>query len=309
MAIVIVLRHCGQNFYTADSLYVTILNTVSPLGVPLFFAVSGFLFFQKDRNGFELKHYVIRLTKLYGIWTIIYLPLILWEMVKSGSNDTGLLIRRLVFDGSYYHLWFLPALIVAITIVYFLSKKVTDKVILIVAILLYVVGTLVDSYSFLSPLFVWKGYKAFFITTRNGVFFGTLFVLLGKMAGVKRKFNGVLTVIAMIAMVCEGWYLCIIHHTEIVNMMLSSMIMVPAIMALALCTSDYLTCIHGKYYRQVSTVLFCVHPYVIYVIGAIRRRIGLQSIIAVMIVVILSLEIAHIVVKMAGKLPLMKHLL
>ena len=53
------------------------------LPLPLFYIISGYLFFAKLDNEREwndyanvtaLKHYVFRLGKLYLIWSIFYLP-------------------------------------------------------------------------------------------------------------------------------------------------------------------------------------------------------------------------------------------
>lgn len=133
LAILILLRHCGQGLFEPSSIFMRIMNVVSPLGVPTFFAVSGFLFFNKERNSNSLWKYVWRVSKLYLVWTIIYLPLIIRSYQKKGMlNVCGMLdfARQFLFSGSYYHLWFLPSLIVAIIFVYFISKKVDNYKIL-----------------------------------------------------------------------------------------------------------------------------------------------------------------------------------
>ena len=56
------------------------IHTVCRLAVPFFFTTSGFFFFRnydsenEDLNETRLKKALIRLFRIYLIWTIIYLP-------------------------------------------------------------------------------------------------------------------------------------------------------------------------------------------------------------------------------------------
>lgn len=212
LAILILLRHCGQGLFELNSKYMSIIiNVVSPLGVPTFFAVSGFLFFNKVRNSNSICNYVWRVSKLYLVWTIIYLPLILHEYQKKDMlNVAGMLdfTQQFLFSGSYYHLWFLPSLIVAIIAVYFISKKIDNDKLLIISVILFAVGTLVDTYSFFSPVFTWKAYKAISLTTRNGLFFGIPYVAIGKfIADNKCEIKKGMIFLSMTVIILEGYYL------------------------------------------------------------------------------------------------------
>lgn len=309
LAIVIILRHCGQSFFDVGSAFnIVLTNTLSPLGVPTFFALSGFLFFRKRQEISDWKRYVLRVAKLYLVWTIIYFPLILWNMKNTGSFDILGLIQRLLFEGSYYHLWFLPSLIVAITLVYFLSRKFNDQILGLLCLSLYIIGTLVNSYSFLSGFLAWNGYKAIFLTTRNGVFFGMLFIFSGKMIAQGYKPCKRIGVIGVIVLAVEGWYLSVAHQAPIVNMSLASVLLVPVIVIIAIKTSDRFTNINGKFWRSVSTLLFCIHPYVIFAIGSVGVKLALPSSILVIAISVATLVGSIVIVKLSEKITVLKHL-
>lgn len=309
LAIIIILRHCSQSFFDVGSAFnIIVTNTLSPLGVPTFFVISGFLFFRKKQEISDWVRYVSRVAKLYLVWTVIYLPLIFWNMKNAGSFDIIGLIQRILFEGSYYHLWFLPSLIVAITLVYFLSKKLNDQIIGLLCLGFYIIGTLVNSYSFLSVYLSWGGYKAIFLTTRNGLFFGMLFIFIGKMIAQGYKPRKWVGIIGVIILCVEGWYLSVVHQAPIVNMSLVSVLLVPVIVTTAIKTPDRFASVNGKFWRSVSTILFCIHPYVIFVIGVVGRKVGLPSSVLVITIVGASLIGSIVIVKLSEKITVLKHL-
>lgn len=292
-----------------SSFNVILTNTLSPLGVPTFFAISGFLFFSKEQTIKSWKRYVLRLAKLYGIWSLVYVPLIARNALKTGYFNLIEMIQKIFFDGTYYHLWFLPSFIVAITLVFFLSRKLNDRLLGLFCLLLYIIGTMVNSYSFLSELLVWNGYKAIFLTTRNGLFFGMLFIFIGKMIAQGYKPSKWMGITGLIVLVLEGWCLSVVHQAPIVNMSFASVLLVPVILTTAIKTSEQFSFMNGKFWRSVSTILFCIHPYVIFVIGAVGRKLGLSSSILLIIAITLaSLLSAMLIVKLSEKCTSLKHL-
>ena len=99
-----------------------------------------------------------------------------WDGVLGVSGVDGN-----IFNGSYYHLWFLPALMLADVIVYCLYKKKGLNFTLLITFILYFVGYLINVYT---P--IWEsipGVSFFFgfftktlSTARNGIFFGPMFI-------------------------------------------------------------------------------------------------------------------------------------
>lgn len=83
------------------------------IAVPFFFISSGFLLYRKSSlNNFSLdrtKLYVVKLIKLYVIWTIIYFPFRIKSILK---DERGIIYgvftyyRDIIFAGSYVQLWY-----------------------------------------------------------------------------------------------------------------------------------------------------------------------------------------------------------
>ena len=106
------------------------ISTISTVGVTTFFIISGFLFFQKAVNEERLKKQIFRILKLYGVWIIAYFPINMYSYWKEEMSISQMVldfIKKTIFSGSYYHLWYLPSLIIALYIVYVLGKSITTK--------------------------------------------------------------------------------------------------------------------------------------------------------------------------------------
>lgn len=173
-----------------------IQDGVARIAVPFFFIASGFFLYKKTSyDNFDMKptkKYVIKILKLYIIWTIIYLPISIQKMIASGNNiydEIFLYIRNSIFKGSYSHLWYLPATIIGVLILSFcISKRIKIKHILFLAAILYIIGLFAQSwFVVIKPISVYaptvwtclKVIQAVIFTTRNGVFDAFPFLCIG----------------------------------------------------------------------------------------------------------------------------------
>ena len=198
MAILVVTIHAHPLSDISFNLNYAVVSGVAKLAVPYFFMASGFLLFRKmsslyDFDWARIKHYLIHIFRLYMVWTVIYLPIIIYtDILKS---DKGILhgvlvvIRNTVLSGSYVQLWFLQALLVAAVFVAgLLYFKVSMRKIFILLLFCYLIGLIGLQYY---PVFDYffpegsTGYKAFkalqhiFVTPRNGICFGALYFFMG----------------------------------------------------------------------------------------------------------------------------------
>ena len=192
LSILIVAIHFAPFGFGNDSQLVgganyLVSNCIARLVVPFFFMASGYLLYRKGLNEIIIntKRYVFKLFKLYVVWTIIYLPLIIYEIILVGDYLFHLLgfIRNFIFVGSYTHLWYLPATIIASLLVSFLLiKKIQIRYVVLIGLVLFSVGVLDDTwYGILPPVLKAPAdiYNFCFETTRNGIFEGLLFVSIG----------------------------------------------------------------------------------------------------------------------------------
>lgn len=123
---------------------------VGGLAVPFFFIASSFLLFSKikenpGKSNEYVKKNLLRLIKLYVIWSVINLPCAFVRRftghydeitVKLFIGEVVAYIKDFFLDSSFMQLWFLNTLIVSIFIVHLLSKKFSAKTILIISLLL-----------------------------------------------------------------------------------------------------------------------------------------------------------------------------
>lgn len=167
---------------TGDFILTRIISIVA---VPFFFMTSGF--FTITRYAFhneKLRMFVKKTALLYGAAILLYIPVNIYNGYFKVDNLLPNIIKDIVFDGTLYHLWYLPASIIgAITAQYFVKRFGYPKA-LAAASALYLFGLLGDSYygitekiSSLNSLYS----LIFQVTdhTRNGFFFAPVFFILG----------------------------------------------------------------------------------------------------------------------------------
>ena len=199
----------------ASSLYVIV--------VPFFFVCSGFLLFSKlqtveDGKGGIVLNYIKRNLVMYAGWSIIYFVFKLLSWFRYGCSAREILqyILNAIFYSTYSTIWFLPALCVGVWLTWKFIENERYKFLIATAGILYLVGTLGVSYSFLiKGTFlenVLEVYNFVFVSTRNGLFNGFPFVALGAMVAKnitniqKRsiKLDSVITVVSGCGFVLEA---------------------------------------------------------------------------------------------------------
>lgn len=161
-------------------------NILGRLVIPFFFIAAGYFFQLGNPTPERFKKYIIKLLKLYLVWSILYIPFGIHKL-NNFMDMTPLLwaagsFFAIINFGTYFHLWYMAALIFAITFCYFYLKKFSMKSLLIIGFLLFGLGCLETYYGFIPDGLFKQGfnnYMALFFTTRNGLFFGILFVSIG----------------------------------------------------------------------------------------------------------------------------------
>ena len=138
-------------------------DVVARTAVPLFFAISGFLFcrgltFENGRiaRTAENRRRLIRTTGknalLYTAWSLAYLVIVLPEWHQSGWWGMTAIkdwLHSFLLIGGYFHLWFLLALILAIPALYLLLSFVPLSRIWPIAAVLWILECLTYSYAWI----------------------------------------------------------------------------------------------------------------------------------------------------------------
>jgi surface polysaccharide O-acyltransferase-like enzyme len=152
MAIFVVAIHTHPFESCTSEYFMNIYNMIIASAVPFFFITSGFLLFEKINNLKDLKKlwmYLIKIIKLYGLWTLIYMPLTIYGYtINSGSlfRDILSFIRGTFFIGEHYNswiLWYLLSTIYSLLLIGILLKfDIKIRIIYIISILLFIFGNI-----------------------------------------------------------------------------------------------------------------------------------------------------------------------
>lgn len=168
---------------TAEFIFTHILCRVA---VPYFFMATGYLVLPRamEKGWPYLKKYLLKTCFIYTIATIMYLPINIYS--QKLTKDLTLLegIKAVFIDGTFYHLWYLPASITGLYLIWILLKKAGPLKTLIISAFLYAAGLLGDSYygltEHIKPLEgVYSQIFKISSYTRNGLFFAPVFLMMG----------------------------------------------------------------------------------------------------------------------------------
>ncbi|SFB28699.1 serine/alanine racemase [Acetitomaculum ruminis DSM 5522] len=192
-ALLIVAIHTAPLITYTETGNLILERVIGRLAVPFFFMTTGFFLITRYRkDDSNLINFQKKTAFYYAIAIIIYIPLNIYTGYFKVDNLLPNIIKDTVFDGTMYHLWYLPASIMAASLVWYLLKKFDYQKSFIILLILYILGLMGDSYynlackipvlkSFYDLIFQVSDY------TRNGLFFAPVFFLLGGYISDKEK--------------------------------------------------------------------------------------------------------------------------
>ncbi|MGZ9585622.1 serine racemase VanT catalytic subunit [Paenibacillus marinisediminis] len=326
-ALLVIAIHTGPLMSYSPYADFLLTGIAARIAVPFFFITSGYFFFRKltgnpinDRRA--LHRYTRKIGKLYIIAIVLYIPLNLYSGYFSAEFSFVRFIQDIAFNGTFYHLWYMPALFLGMYVTYALYRTTSMNVMLILAAALYIMGLLGDSYYGLTvhlPALkqLYDGMFILFDYTRNGIFFAPMFIALGAFAAKQSAkpasltFNLVGLTISVIMLFAEG---ILLHSLEWPRHDSMYVFLVPAVYFLL---QSLLVGAHserrgnrtgetgekGAYLRQVSTWIYILHPAAIVMIRGLAKVTGLttllvtNSLIHYIAVSVLSILLAMLVAR------------
>lgn len=211
-AIFIILVHLRPFVGNMDLLDIFFNNIIGRLSVPLYFFVTGyFAAIKGKKDELYIKKFIKSMMPLYIGWSLVYVPFaIIWlqeyfpyavDFINAMNLPSfiNMLIYILMiplalavgflYIGTYYHLWYFPALFFSLWIVDKLRKHVHFFIILIVTLGLLLLGATETYYGVLPAKVTYylDFYFTAFVTTRNFLFFGLFYVAFGYFVGQKNQ--------------------------------------------------------------------------------------------------------------------------
>ena len=256
-------------------------RVIARVAVPFFFTTSGFFMISRyARDEKKLTNFLKKTALLYVCRILLYIPINLYNGYFH-RNDLLQILKDILFDGTLYHLWYLPAAMLGGWIAWQLSRRLDLGKAFAVSAGLYVIGLLGDSYFGLAKVLGLEGvYNQLFTLfdhTRNGIFFAPVFFVLGgwlaKKEPVKAKIALPGLVISFAAMLAEalllrklGWQ----RHDSMYIFLL------PVMFFLFECLLQ----LQGKrvgLLRDMSLAIYIIHPMGIVALRLFAKILGLEA--------------------------------
>ena len=274
MAICVVAIHTHPLENVSTQWVNAIYESIVTLAVPFFFLCSGFLLAKKmiepynsEENIPKIKATLLRITKMYLIWSLIYLPLAVYGYYLeqySFVKSVVYYIRGLLLIGEHYNsypLWYLLSTIFACIFILALYKlKLSHKSVVIIGFVIIVIAFATSHlvlYEGNLPKILDLYKKVVSHTTINGrIFFGIFYFPFG-MTLAKKDLNLPVS-LALFAVGFAG------HTVFIQNVFISNLF-------LLICSIGFFEIVlkiklkdSSTYFvfRKMSTGVFLIHMYV-----------------------------------------------
>lgn len=318
-AVLIVFIHASPLETVNGTLNSLLVNYISRIAVPFFFISSGFLLFGKtdiknpDKN--TVKKYLKRILFLYLIWSAVYFPFTLIQIYHSETlpQAWGVLLnwaKNMVVSAGFGFLWYLPATIVAVAIVYFLLKRGAGlNTVLFIGVILYCIGLCGQSYfGLVSQIPFSDGFKSavkafhdFIVTTRNGVFEGVIFIALGAKLSQKKDFGSTKRAAAefILSMFFLGLEFAFVSKMDWQLHYDMYIFLIPAaycLLKLTLCINSKIDMKKIKFLRPYSSLIYFTHMIPTEIIHIVLRGRKMSSPLLFSIVFITTIAISTAIV-------------
>lgn len=150
-AILVITIHTFPLLSISEWADFTLRQTIARVAVPFFFMCTGFFFMQKlgsdrHRNASMLKQFLWKVGKLYLLSILLYLPVNVYAGYFTDGFTVFTAVKDLLFNGTLYHLWYFPGIMLGVCISTFLYTRLSTWNTFWVTLLLYGIGLLGDSY-------------------------------------------------------------------------------------------------------------------------------------------------------------------
>jgi len=288
------------------------------LAVPFFFVCSGYFLGNKlnkfentDDKITEIKKYIKRLIIPFIFWLIIGM---IRQIYDLRHDDVLIIINTIVKKIFFYPwgaLWYILAVIIATIILIPFIKKQKIKYAVFLGSALYIFALFCNNYYFLVENTVIDKivtiYMNKFISARNGVFVGFLFVTLGfylsefiKNKDIKLKELIIIFIISYIILFLEMSFLYGKTTLDDNALFISFIVLIPSLLTILLKVSYSLNVkIDTKILRNYSTGIYFMHRPILDFIYLMK--INLNSYESFLIVIFVCVIILTILYKINNK--------
>ena len=257
---------------------------IARVAVPFFFMTSGFFLISRYApNANKLGAFMKKTALIYGAAIVLYIPVNIYNGYFKMEPLLPNLIKDIVFDGTLYHLWYLPASMMGAAIAWYLVRRLDYPRALAASSFLYLIGLFGDSYYGIAEKlpYISGFYKLLFQVfdyTRNGLFFAPVFFVLGGLIADNRRkiaLKGCILrfVICFALLLTEALTL---HHFGLQRHDSIYLFLLPCMYFL------FNILLHFKakrfiFLRTTALLLYIIHPMMIVILRLFAKLLHLQS--------------------------------
>jgi surface polysaccharide O-acyltransferase-like enzyme len=284
-AILVVIIHAPPLLSYSKTANFILVEIISRVAVPFFFVCGGYFFFNKIKltngkidvninNFLPVKKYILHLTRIYAFWTLFYLlwwiPLWYHGGFLTLSNIKGYVLSIFI-SGSYYHLWYIVALIYGMVFTYTILRFVRLKLVIAISVIFYLIGTFAYSYSWLANgnflLNHFLKLYDLFSSLSVGIFRAFPYLVMGLVFSkyrikISTPLSATISVVCLFSLAMEVWFLKTFGHSSKFSYVFLTGVTVFFIF-------NTVSKIKLKLLRKISSVIYFVHPMLININGLI----------------------------------------
>ncbi|MDE7285184.1 MAG: acyltransferase [Lachnospiraceae bacterium] len=302
-ALLVVAIHTSPFASLNENADFILTRIIARCAVPFFLMVTGYFslpwyLFYKSENLRPMFHFILKSLYLYTAAIILYLPVNIYAGHFKNATATDIL-RMLIFDGTFYHLWYLPASVLGVIIVISLGRKLKLGGIMAICIILYFIGLAGDSYygvivEIPAVRAVYDAMFSIFSYTRNGIFYAPVFLVMGayikqserNVNAIRRKRvdNAAGFLISLLLMIAEGMLLHKFNMQRHDSMYIALIPCMFFLFQLILGMNIRLPNTFGHHYsyhiryQMISMWIYIIHPLMIIAVRGIAKVTHLEKI-------------------------------
>lgn len=326
-SILIIILHLRPFLNSSNELDLAFNNIITRICVPIFFIITGYFVAKKEKvNENYIKEYIRKTIPLYFVWSLLYIPVIIGTIIKylpiineyiSKINITLpfliilsiillpiIVLVALCYTGVYYHLWYFPAIIFSLIVLKKWKQKFNIKYLLIISFILLLFGA-TETYYGVLPLSIKRTlsyYYNIFFTTRNFLFFGLFYVVLGYYVGTKEKaYSKYCFLKLIVSFFLLTFEAILLHDTDRLNsnillscIPLTYYLFISSIYITNSMKLDFQFGTYSKYY-------YLIHPMAIFVISSLYKNINYYPYLSILIVILITHITSTLIIKLKEK--------
>ena len=248
--------------------------------VPFFFVASSYLYWSRKPQP-PAARYILRMLILYLVWSVLYLPLDL----KGMASWTFLDFADTFLWSGYRHMWYISCSVIGFLIVYLLGKKLRSRTILAISLVFLLIGCCKSTWApLVSRLFGISVSDV--LGSRNGLFYAFPYMALGKyIAGHKPAGKRSLICLKLGAsvalLIAESYLFVVRYQTKVTILWMSVFLTTCYLFQLLLSFHVRVRKETSVRLRNLSTLIYFIHMYFIYLFSPALRNIPLYLAVSV----------------------------